>query len=254
MSETRHLHAAGEVIERHRHDEHQLVYVIRGVLAVHTDRGTWAACADRAVWMPAGAWHEHRVYGASEVLTFMFPTHDAPLDGTAPTVVAVSALLRELLVAATEPGLDAAEAGRLHAVLRDRLRRAHDQPLILPEARDSRLAHACRLVIDDLSVPRTTAWLAQRTGTSERTLSRLFRFEFGTTYPQWRTTTRVFHAMIHLAEGATVTQTAYRCGWSTPSAFVETFTRTMGRTPGSYRVTRPEGQLLKDTSWPVLGR
>jgi AraC-like DNA-binding protein len=238
VSENRHEHAAGQVIERHRHDEHQLVYVIRGVLAVRTDGGAWVACADRAVWMPAGTWHEHRVYGASEVLTLMFPVRDAPLDGPAPTVIAVSALLRELLIAATEPGLGAAEASRLHAVLRDRLRRAQDRPLTLPEARDPRLAHACRLVTDDLSRPRTTAWLARRTGTSERTLSRLFRLEFGTTYPQWRTTTRVFHAMIQLAEGADVTQTAHRCGWATPSAFVETFTRTMGRTPGSYRATR----------------
>ncbi|MFF1615315.1 AraC family transcriptional regulator [Amycolatopsis sp. NPDC058278] len=242
MSENRHQHAAGQVIERHRHEEHQLVYVIRGVLAVRTDRGAWVACADRAVWMPAGTWHEHRVYGASEVLTLMFPVRDAPLDGGAPTVVAVSALLRELLLAATEPGLGTDEASRLHAVLRDRLRRAHDQPLTLPEARDPRLAHACRLVTDDLSRPRTTAWLARRTGTSERTLSRLFRLEFGTTYPQWRTTTRVFHAMVQLAEGASVTQTAHRCGWATPSAFVETFTRTMGRTPGSYRATPPQRQ------------
>jgi AraC-like DNA-binding protein len=169
------------------------------------------------------------------VLTLMFPSHDAPLDGTAPAVIAVSALLRELLIAATEPGLGAAEAARLHLVLRDRLRRAQDRPLTLPVARDPRLAHACRLVTEDLSRPRTTAWLARRTGTSERTLSRLFRVEFGTTYPQWRTTTRVFHAMIQLAEGASVTRTAHRCGWATPSAFVETFTRTMGRTPGSYR-------------------
>ncbi|WIV56231.1 AraC family transcriptional regulator [Amycolatopsis nalaikhensis] len=242
MSENRHEHSAGQVIERHRHDDHQLVYVIRGVLAVRTDRGAWVASADRAVWMPAGTWHEHRVYGATEVLTLEFPTHDGPLDGTAPTVVAVSPLLRELLIAATEPDLGTAEAARLHAVLRDRLRRAHDEPLTLPEARDPRLAHACRLVTDDLSHPRTTAWLARRTGTSERTLSRLFRLEFGTTYPQWRTTTRVFHAMIQLAEGATVTQTAHRCGWSTPSAFVETFTRTMGRTPGSYRAERPPRQ------------
>lgn len=235
MSENRHRHAAGQVIERHRHEEHQLVHVIRGVLAVRTDRGAWVACADRAVWIPAGTWHEHRVYGASEVLTLMFPLDDAPLDAAAPTVVAVGALLRELLLASTDPDLDAAEAARLHAVLRDRLRRAHDRPLTLPEPRDPRLAHACRLVTDDLSRPRTTAWLARHTGTSERTLSRLFRLEFGTTYPQWRTTTRVFHAMIQLAEGAGVTQTAHRCGWATPSAFVEAFTRTMGRTPGSYR-------------------
>ncbi|MDT8915002.1 helix-turn-helix transcriptional regulator [Amycolatopsis sp. PS_44_ISF1] len=242
MSQSRHQHFAGQVIERHRHDEHQLVYVSRGVLAVHTERGAWIASADRALWIPAHTWHEHRVYGDAEVLTFMFPGQDSPLASDSPAVVAVNPFLRELLIARTEPGLTAAEAGPLQAVLQDRLRRAHDRPLTLPTARDARLAHACRLVTDDLSTPRTIRWLAQHARTSERTLARLFRLEFGITYPQWRTATRVFHAMIHLAEGATVTQTAHRCGWATTSAFVDTFARTMGQTPGTYqRRPKPPG-------------
>ncbi len=55
------------------------------------------------------------------------------------------------------------------------------------------------------------------------------------TYPQWRTQTRVLHAMIQLAEGASVTEAAHRCGFATTSAFIDTFTRTMGQTPGQYR-------------------
>ena len=153
--------------------------------------------------------------------------------------MAVDSLLRELLVACTEPGLPADEARRIRAVLLDRLRRAHVQPLALPTARDPRLAHACELVIDDLRQPRPLAWLARRAGVSERTLTRLFRTEFGMTYPQWRTNIRVFHAMIELADGATVTETAHGCGWATTSAFVDTFTRTMGQTPGAYRSGSP---------------
>jgi AraC-like DNA-binding protein len=79
------------------------------------------------------------------------------------------------------------------------------------------------------------AWLARQAGASERTLTRLFRGEFGMTYPQWRTSLRIFHAMIRLSEGATVTETAHRCGWATTSAFVDVFTRGMGQTPGAYR-------------------
>ena len=92
-----------------------------------------------------------------------------------------------------------------------------------------------RIVETDLRVPRSLGSLARAAGTSERTLTRLFRTEFGRTYPQWRTAIRVFHAMIHLAEGATVTETAHRCGWATTSAFVDTFARTMGHTPGAHR-------------------
>ena len=87
----------------------------------------------------------------------------------------------------------------------------------------------------DLRQPRTLAWLARAVSTSERTLARLFRTEFGMTYSQWRTNVRVFRAMIRLAEGATVTETAQRCGWATTSAFIDTFARMMGQTPGVYR-------------------
>jgi AraC-like DNA-binding protein len=137
-------------------------------------------------------------------------------------------------MACTEPGLPEPDA-RLRAVIRDRVRRADLAPLTLPAARDPRLADACALVTAELSRPRTITWLAARTGTSDRHLARLFRSEFGTTYPQWRTGVRVFQAMIELSGGATVTETAHRCGWATTSAFVDTFARTTGQTPGAHR-------------------
>jgi AraC-like DNA-binding protein len=41
--------------------------------------------------------------------------------------------------------------------------------------------------------------------------------------------------MIQLAGDATVTEAAHRCGWATTSAFIDTFRRAMGQTPGSYQ-------------------
>ncbi|GJF07409.1 AraC family transcriptional regulator [Pseudonocardia sp. D17] len=244
MSDIRHMpeapthsaaHEAGDVIDRHRHDDHQLIYLSTGVLAIRTARGDWVASSDRAVWVPAGVWHEHRFYGRASFHTVGFPVATTPLTGNSPTVVAVDGLLRELIVACTEDGLPAAESARIRAVLGDRLRRASVQPLRLPTARDPRLADACRIVEDDLRTPRSLAELARAVGAGERTLTRLYRTEFGMTYPQWRTRVRVFHAMIRLAEGATVTETAHLCGWATTSAFVDTFARTMGHTPGTHR-------------------
>lgn len=244
MSEIRHLpeapthaesHEAGDVIDRHRHDNHQLIYLSTGVLAIRTARGDWVASSDRAVWVPAGIWHQHRFYGRASFHTVGFPVDANPLPGGTPTVVAVGGLLRELIVACTEADLPAAESTRIRAVLGDRLRRAAVQPLRLPTPRDPRLSDACRLAEDDLRRPRSLGALARDVGTSERTLTRLFRSEFGMTYPQWRNAIRVFHAMVQLAEGATVTETAHLCGWATTSAFVDTFARTMGHTPGVHR-------------------
>ena len=245
MSQIRHMpvapthavsHAGGDVIEPHRHDDHQLIYVSSGVLAIRTEHGSWVASGERALWIPAGAWHEHRFYGPSEFHTIGFPADGAPLlPSVSPTVIAVDALLRELLIALTSTALSLGEAHRVRAVVRDRLRRAAVQPVALPTPRDPRLADACQIVEADLRQPRTLAWLARRVNTSERTLSRLFRAEFGMTYPQWRTRARIFAAMVLLADGATVTDTAHACGWATTSAFVHTFAHAMGTTPGAHR-------------------
>jgi AraC-like DNA-binding protein len=229
--------AGGEVIGRHRHDDHQLVYVSTGVLAIQTEAGAWVAARGRAIWIPAGTWHEHRFYGASSFHTVGFPATDAPLSGGSPIIVAVSGLLRELLIACTDPRLPAAESHRVRAVVRDQLRRARVQPISLPTAHDARLANACEMVLADLQQPRTLAWLARSAGTSERTLARLFRAEFGMTYPQWRTNIRLFNAMIQLASGTSVTQAGHGCGWATTSAFIDTFRHALGQTPGSYQRT-----------------
>jgi AraC-like DNA-binding protein len=228
-------HAAGTVIDRHRHDNHQLIYASTGVIAVHTAAGDWVAACDRAVWLPAGVWHEHRFYGVSAFHSIAFPRTHAPLPTDAPGLVPVGALLRELIVACTEDDVPAREAGRLRAVVRDQLRHTRTLPITLPAATDQRLARACEVASLDLARPLPLPTLAAAVGSSERTLARLFRTEFGMTYPRWRTNLRVYRAMIDLAAGASVTDTAHRCGWATPSAFIDTFRRTMGRTPGAYR-------------------
>jgi AraC-like DNA-binding protein len=225
---------AGERISRHLHDDHQLVYVSTGVLAVTTAAGRWVASADRAVWLPAGIWHQHRFYGVSAFHSVGFGAADPPLPVAHPAVVAVAPLLRELLVALTHGALPEAEARRVRAVVRDQLRRAHEEPIMLPAATDPRLASACALAAADLSTPVGLPELARAVNVGERTLSRLYRREFGMTYPQWRTRLRVFEAMILLAGGSSVTDTALRCGWATTSSFVDTFRRTMGRTPGTF--------------------
>lgn len=237
---TRHVTAAmsvagGQRIDRHWHTEHQIVYPAEGVVAVTTPQGTWIAPPNRALWIPAGAHHEHRFYGLTQFHAVGFdPARSAPpFDG--PTVIAVSPLLRELIIACSEPGtLTDGELSRLQTVLIDQLRRSPEQPLSLPTPRDPRLVHACRLVEDDLTTVRTIADLGRRVGASERTLARLFRTDLGMTYPQWRTQIRLHHALRLLAEDRPVAYVAHQCGWATPSAFIDVYRRTLGQTPGSY--------------------
>lgn len=51
---------------------------------------------------------------------------------------------------------------------------------------------------------------------------------------KWRQQLRLMHAMRHLAEGSKVTHAALEAGYSTPSAFISAFRKTLGTTPTTY--------------------
>ena len=231
------FHGAGEGIVRHRHDDHQVIHVSSGVVALHTPDEAWVTGSDHAVWLPAGTWHEHRFYGDCVLRTVGFPSSSAPVPDQRPAVLVASPLLRQLLIAVTDPHLSAPEQRRLRGVITDQLRRADRSPLTLPAPSDPRLAAACQQVLDELDRPMTLPSLARAVGSTERTLARLFRDELAMTYPQWRTRARTLTATVLLAEGHSVTDTATTCGWATTSSFIEAFRRVTGSTPGTHRAS-----------------
>jgi AraC-like DNA-binding protein len=126
----------------------------------------------------------------------------------------------------------------VRAVLVDQIQRSPDEPHQLPAARDGRLRRACEIVERDLSTAWALPELGRRVGSSDRTLTRLFRTEFGLTYPQWRTRLRLHYAVRYLAGGYTVSTTARRCGWATTSAFIDVYRHAFGQTPGSLSTRR----------------
>ncbi|MEV5960799.1 helix-turn-helix transcriptional regulator [Kribbella sp. NPDC051952] len=224
---------AGGGIEAHWHDRHQIVYAGRGVLSVSTDAGSWIAPATRAIWVPAGTVHEHRAYGETALHTVGLTENPLSLD--APSALVVSPLLRELILTYTFGDGSSGERDRLHAVMLDQLRRSPQRPTYLPTPRDPRLAAACQVLQDDPADNRTLPELGLQIGASERTLSRLCKTDLGMTFPQWRTQLRLHHALRLLAEGHQVTQVAHACGWASTSAFIDTFRRAFGHTPGARR-------------------
>ncbi|MFI5828567.1 AraC family transcriptional regulator [Streptomyces sp. NPDC051578] len=227
--------ASGEAIHAHRHDDHQIIYAGRGVLAITTSEGSWVAPGTRAIWVPAGTVHEHRAYGELDLHLVGLPAVENPLGLGAPTVLAVGPLLRELIIAYTHDGDDGSdERARLRAVLLDQLRTSPQQPLHLPTPTTPLLRTLCDVLQADPGDGRTLAELGKEVGASDRTLSRLFRSDLGMTFPQWRTQLRLHHALILLTERTPVTTVAHQCGWSSASAFIDVFRRAFGHTPGSH--------------------
>ncbi|MER6114615.1 AraC family transcriptional regulator [Streptomyces sp. A0642] len=226
-----------ERIERHHHLEHQLVCPSRGVLEVSTPLGVWAVPPHRAVWIPAGVVHAHLAFGPTELRALSFGPRDNPLRLDRPTVLAVTPLLREVVACLTDDTEltgDARQRRNLERVALDQLRRVEPLAVCLPSPADARLRDIARILRDDPADGRTLTELGAAVGSASRTLSRLFRAETGMSFPQWRTQLRLHHALTLLASGGSVTAVAAACGYSGPSAFIQSFRHAFGTTPGSY--------------------
>lgn len=240
----RHLWPSGAASEVQSHTRGHLVHAAGGVLAVHTEQGTWIVPADRVAWTPAGFTHYHRAHGETDMrIVFLTPAL-ARLVPDRPAVFTASGLAREVLLALTgprgsgsggAPGYDRAARARLLRVLVDELREAHELPLHLPEPRDDRLRALARRLYADPAQGATLAELGRAVGASPRTLSRLLRNELGMTFYEWRTQLRIHHALVLLADGHDTVRTAHACGWANPSGFIAAFAHVMGTTPGRYR-------------------
>lgn len=227
------------------HARGHLVYAARGVLSVHTERGTSIVPANRVAWTPAGFTHYHRAHGHTDMRIVFLPASLARLIPEHPAVFMASGLAREVLLTLTGPGnydpaernYDRGARARLRRVLVDELHEAPEQPLHLPEPRDDRLRAIARILYEHPADNTSLAGLGQTIGAGARTLSRLFRDELGMTFYEWRTQVRIYHALVLLADGHDATHVAHACGWSNPSSFIAAFSNLIGTTPGRYRTS-----------------
>ncbi|WP_179775245.1 AraC family transcriptional regulator [Amycolatopsis endophytica] len=232
--------AHGEGVAPHFHDFGQLRYAATGALVTVTQAGTWVAPANRITWVPPFSVHGSRSYGETDVRLLPVPAASAGRLPAEPSVLVASALMREAYLALLddrEPA-DGPRARLLLEVVVTELARAPREPLRLPEPSDTRLKAVTDLLHADPADPATLAELGHRTGSSERTLSRLFSSDLSMSFHQWRTLLRVQRAVLELCEGTSVTDTAMRLGWANPSSFIDAFTDLVGQTPGRYRATQ----------------
>jgi AraC-like DNA-binding protein len=221
----------------HAHPRGQLLHAIEGVMIVHSEEGTWVVPPNRAVWLAAGLDHEVRMCGDVKIRTVFVDSDFSSFLPQESCVIAVSPLLRELIVAAVRIPTDY-EAGsrdeRLMLLLLDEMRELDVLPLHLPMPRDLRLRKIC----SELSVrpdDRATVdeWAA-RVGVTAKTIHRLFARDTGLTFGQWREQSRLLSALQRLARGDKIVSVSLDCGYSSQSAFTAMFRRHFGVPPGAF--------------------
>ncbi len=229
--------AAANVIPRHRHARHQLVYAHRGVMTVSTETGIWVVPPQRAVWVPAGIHHQVATREPVSMRNVYIRPGAAPGLPDECSVVTVPPLMRELILEAADlPRLydEAGAAGRMMAVILDQIRAAPVAPLELPWPAHARLAPIVGALKDNPGDARSLEDWAAVAGASSRTLARLFVGETGMTFGQWRQQARLLEALTRLAGGQPAASVAFDLGYASQSAFIAMFKKALGRTPGRY--------------------
>jgi AraC-like DNA-binding protein/quercetin dioxygenase-like cupin family protein len=228
--------ANGSAILPHAHRWGQLTYAAAGVVTVWTDQGSWVAPPTWAVWAPHGIAHAMRFTGKT-LLHTLYVRPGLRGQPERSSVVAVSPLLRELIVRATDVRMldrrDAAHVAMTALILHE-LRAQPTPSLDLPQPKSAALRRVADRIAQDPGRPHRHGELARRYGVSVRTLERGFLAETGLSLGRWRRQARFLHALRCLGGGASVKHAAAEAGYLSPSAFIAAFRRALETTPGRY--------------------
>jgi AraC-like DNA-binding protein len=193
--------------------------------------GAWVVPPSQALWMPPRRTHAIRMGGKVAMRTLYLRDDVAGSMPNTPQVLAVSQLLRELILRMTAFSPHADRSGHMTALILEELAASPSLELCLPMPRDARLLRLCRAVLECPGDAGRLPELARIAGASTRNLSRLFQSELGMTFTAWRRQAQILEALRRLAEGAPVTTVALDLGYSSPSAFTYMFRRALGVVP-----------------------
>jgi AraC-like DNA-binding protein len=247
---------AGHVMAPHRHRRSQLVYGDSGVMLVGTEQGRWVVPPERAVWIPTGMVHDLRMLSRVATVTIWVdpdPELDLPRDCQ---VVAVSQLMRSLLLEAVDIApeyVGDTREGLVMSLLLHELVRLPTLPLGLPVPRHEGLAQRCRAFLGEPRPHDTIDDWSAALNMSRRTFTRLFRKETGLTFSAWRQQACLFAAMPRLAADEAVTTVALDLGYDSPAAFTTMFKRLLGVPPSQYFSPRIGGEGRHHRSWSRAG-
>ncbi|MCJ2124245.1 AraC family transcriptional regulator [Methylobacterium sp. J-077] len=229
----------GGIVGPHCHARAQLIYATAGVMEIRAAGSLWLVPPQRALWVGAGVDHALHARGAVSLRTLYVADHavSAALPDV-PTSLAVTPLLRELILRAIQCAGETDEdgrQGRLFDVLIDEVAALPHCPLRLSMPSDPRLRRVCEAVLANPADRRDMAALARIAGASPRTLARLAERDLGLPFSVWRQQARILAALPVLVGGGSVTEAAFALGYDSPSAFASMFRRMVGAAPATHR-------------------
>jgi AraC-like DNA-binding protein len=222
-----------ELLRAHSHAWGQVTYALSGVVRVTVPGSSWIVPPLRAIWIAPNVLHEITVLEKARLRPLCVRAERAPFSGDECKVLAVSPLLRELIVALgeTEPG---PRESLLAELILDELAGAATRPIRVPLPTDKRLTALCEALIAEPGANLTLADWARQVGASERTLARLFEHDLGMGFGPWRQQARLAHAVPLIARGMPLSLVAQELGYASQSAFSAMFKKTFGSSPSAF--------------------
>lgn len=224
-------------VPKHAHGSDQLIYAISGIMEVASEQSTWLIPPHFALWIPARTRHRIHMPGAVSMRTLYLRKNLMARRESHCAVLHVAPLLRELV-------LETVRAGRLRArngyecALRDiliyQLRNASPMPTFVTLPREARALAVARVILRNPAQAERMNVLCAEAGASVRTIERAFLREVGTSFSSWRRQVRLTKAVQLLVAGHSIKEVAFRVGYGQPSALVEIFRRTFGKTPKAW--------------------
>ncbi|MBV6329819.1 helix-turn-helix transcriptional regulator [Pseudomonas aeruginosa] len=229
---------AGHRVDAHEHAWGQVLYAVSGMMWLETPDEALPVPPQRAVWLPPGLRHAVRIASELQMRNiYLSPELSRGLEDRT-LVLVVGPLLRELIVSLVEQ--ERQSDPHYYRALADlavlELGRARRSSLRvpLPDASDRRLLALCQAVMANPSLDIGLERLAEDSGASVRTLSRLFQRSLGMGFADWRRQVQLATAAAALIDGRPVAGIAHALGY-TPSAFSDMFRRELGVSPTEYR-------------------
>jgi AraC-like DNA-binding protein/quercetin dioxygenase-like cupin family protein len=224
----------GESFDEHAHESHQLAWVRDGVLMVSVGDRHWMLPPSLALWLPAETPHVSTAIRSAATMQGIYLPADLLPEWTEPVPVAVDPLLRELIDFLCQDDVPAAARAKAEALVPELLQPAESLAIEVPMPRDERAVRIADALVAEPADDRDLAEWGRHAGASARTLTRIFAAETGLGFSQWRSRLRLRASLAHLADGESVSATAIRVGFASPSAFIAAFNQLTGTTPGAY--------------------
>ena len=225
----------------HSHEVHQIEYAIAGVVEVETAAAHYLLPPQQAAWIPAGLEHQAIMNPDVRTVAVMFDPSLIADGGDRARILAVSPLIREMMIYALRWPVDRAlgcpQSDGFFRTLADLVTEAldHEAPLHLPTSQHPIVDAAAAYTKANLGTV-TIEEVSKSVAVSERTLRRLFQSSLGLSWRTYLLHARMLRAMALLAAPEqTVRETSTVVGFDSVSSFTRAFAQFAGETPSSYR-------------------